>query len=90
MVLEAKVLLERRLQEAWIPWGPGTARGTLVSIVLIVALWPMVSAKLIYGGDDVGPITRRAQGEHASPWTLALGPLPFCIVECVVHGTVIS
>jgi len=65
-------------------------RGTLVPTGPKVAPGPVVSAELIDGGDDAGPITHRAQGEHASPWALPLGLLPFHIVERAACGAFIS
>ena len=90
VVLEAKVLLEGPLQEAWIPWGPGTARGTLFSIGPTVTPGPVVSAELIDGGDDAGPITRWSLGEHASPWNPPLVLFAFYIMERAAHDAVIS
>ena len=90
VVPKTGVLREGCPQEAWIPWGPGTARGTLVSNGPIVAPGPATSADSTDEGDVAGPITCRAQGEHASPRTPSIGLLPFCIMERVAHGAVFS
>ena len=79
------VLPEGRLQETWIAWSLHTARGSLVSTGPTVAHGTAASADSTEGGDVTGPITCQAR-ESMRP----LGRLPFCIVECAVHGAFFS